>query len=622
VCGIAGILVASGTADVELVRRMVQVQRHRGPDALGAIVAGGRLAISHARLSIVDLSEAGNQPYESDGHALVYNGEIYNHLTLRPELERLGARFRGSSDTATLFEALRLLGVEATLQRIRGMFAFAYYNAGSQHLYLCRDRLGIKPLHYVRRGSTLYFASEVKAIAAATSVAIDPVRALFSIASVADDSLDRTAFRNVRQVPPGAFLVVDPEHDQRLQHYYTPIEDFDEAYYRELDGTSEPEMVRRFSQQMETSVRAMLMSDARLGAFVSGGIDSSLIAAVARKHTNDLPLFTSNVLGPQSEVEDARVLARAIDAPLHESAFTGNDFLVNWARATWHYEYPIVRHTNAVPFAVVAGLARASGVKVVLTGEGADELFLGYPKLLTRRFDSIARGPVDALLSAYGQVPGLREHLWPSPTDQPDGFINLVVQDYQRQRLRDAAMPKLAFLGKSAAAEHYLTLQMLQESLHSLLHRNDRMGMLNSIEARFPFLDEELVRFGINLPVKFKIHWSRRFHNYKHPFLEDKWLVRAAARDLLPTRLVTKRKNGFPLPGYRELRLAPQFFYGGFIADALSLSRATFDYVTANVQPMFVARLGAVELFGRLFESGWTVDNATDHVRAHTAIQN
>ena len=119
-------------------------------------------------------------------------------------------------------------------------------------------------------------------------------------------------------------------------------------------------------------------------------------------------MFTSNVAGPDSEVDDARALARAVDAPLHESAFTTTDFLEHWARATWHYEYPIVRHTNAVPFSVVAGLARSHGVKVVLTGEGSDELFLGYPKLLTRRFDGIAKGPMQALLSLYEQVPGLR----------------------------------------------------------------------------------------------------------------------------------------------------------------------------------------------------------------------
>jgi asparagine synthase (glutamine-hydrolysing) len=619
-CGIAGLLTDEASADVEVARRMVRAQAHRGPDVLAAISADAHVAVGHARLSIVDLSEAGNQPFMANGNVLVYNGEIYNHQALRPELEGKGAVFHGTSDTATLMEALRLLGVEATLARIRGMFAFAYYETSSRSLYLCRDRLGIKPLHYLQRGGTLYFSSEVKGLAAAVSLSVDAVRALFAIASVADDSLDRTAFRGVRQVAPGTFLVCRPKRTPKAHRYYAPIDDFDESHYRELAATPRADVVRQLAEKLEASVVSMLMSDARLGAFVSGGIDSSVIAAFARRHTTDLPLFTSNVVGPDSEVADARLLASSIGAPLHESAFTPDDFLEHWARATWHYEYPIVRHMNAVPFSVVAGLARENSVKVVLTGEGADELFLGYPKLLTRRFDGIARSPVDTLLSLYGQVPGLREHLWPNPADQPDGFVNLLVQDYQRQRLREHAMPKLEFLGKAAAGEHYLTLQMLQESLHSLLHRNDRMGMSNSIEARFPFLDEDIIRFGINLPVKFKIHWSKRFHNYKHPFLEDKSLLRTMARELLPQPLVSKRKNGFPLPGYRALRIAPTFFERGFVEDALSLSRATFEYVTQHISPMFVARLAAMDLHGRLFEHGVSVANATEHVRKHVSL--
>jgi len=599
---------------------MVKVQQHRGPDAFGTCAPDPHFVASHARLSIVDTSEAGNQPFVKGGHVLVYNGEIYNHRELRPELTRLGATFQGTSDTATLFEALRLLGVETTLRRIRGMFAFAYYDVANRTLYLCRDRLGIKPLHYARRGRALYFSSEVKGIAAVTSIAVDPLRAMFSMASVADDSLNRTAFRNVSQVAPGTFLVCKPNAPLEERRYHEPIDDFDEAYYRELEEMSEEAILERFSSLMSASVESMLMSDARLGAFVSGGIDSSVIALLARRSSTDLPLFTSNVIGPSSEVEDARLLAKTIDCELHESAFTSQDFLGHWAKSTWHYEYPIVRHMNSIPFGLVAALAHATGVKVALTGEGADELFLGYPKLLTRRFDSLARRPVDALMSIYGRVPGLREHLWPDPSAQPDGFINLVLQDYQRQRLRERAMPKLEFLGEEAAKEQHLTLMMLQEGLHSLLHRNDRMGMSGSIEARFPFLDEEVVRFGINLPSKFKIHSTARFHNYKHPFLVDKWIVRTAARRLLPKRLVDKRKNGFPLPGYNAVRIKASFFSGGFVEDIASLSPATLDYIVRTIAPRLVARLAAVDLMGRMFDLGWSVEQANEHVHAHASV--
>lgn len=620
VCGVAGILNDELDADVEVARRMASVQRHRGPDAIGA-VGSGRFAASHVRLSIVDLSEAGDQPFTDGERVLVFNGEIYNHADLRPKLQRLGARFRGSSDTATLFEALRLLGVETTLRRIRGMFAFAYYEVENKTLYLCRDRIGIKPLHYLRRGGDFYFSSEVKGIAAAVPVSLDPIRAVFSIASVADDSLDRTAFRGVRQVAPGTMLVCRSGEEPVERRYYAPVEDLDAAYYRELDSSSEAVLVRRFGELLQHAVDSMLMSDARLGVFVSGGIDSSVIAALARRSSSDLPLFTSNVVGPDSEVDDARLLARSIGCDLHESRFEQQTFLDEWARSTWHYEYPIVRHMNAIPFGVVAGVAREERVKAVLTGEASDELFLGYPTLLTRRFHSVARAPVEVLMALYGSVPGLREHLFPDPAAEPTSFINLLAQDYQRQRLREAAMPRLrAFLDEETAKEQYLTLQMLQEGLHSLLHRNDRMGMSRSIESRFPFLDEEVVRFGINLPARFKIHASKRFHNYKHPFLEDKWIVRAMARDHLPQPLVQKRKNGFPLSGYRSVRVAPSFFANGYVQDVLSASASTFAYISREIEPKFVARLAAVDLMGRMFELGWSVERATEHVRAHAVL--
>lgn len=621
-CGIAGVMCDEPGVYSDLPRRMIAAQSHRGPDATGVATPDSHLAVGHARLSIVDLTPAGNQPFVTADSVLVYNGEIYNHLEIRAELEKLGAKFNGTSDTATLLVALQTWGVEKTLPRIRGMFAFAFYLRRERTLYLCRDRLGIKPLHYLRRAGKLYFSSEVKGLQAVTATPVDPIRALFSMASVADDSLDRTAFHGVKQVAPGTALRCVIGSNPTVHRYYSPIDDLDEALYRELERTPESRIVEMFASEIERSVQSMLMSDVRVGAFVSGGIDSSVIAILARRSASDFPLFSSNVVGPESEIEAARLLARAIDAPLHESAFEPADFLANWARATWHYECPIVRHMNAVPFSVVAGVARSNGVKVVLTGEGADELFFGYPKLLTRRFDGLAKSPVDTLLSLYGRVPGLRQHLWPTPSDQPDDFINLLTQDYQRQRIREAAMPKLAFLGEEAAREHYLTLQMLQESLHSLLHRNDRMGMSHSIEARFPFLDERIIRFGINLPTKFKIHWSKRLHNYKHPFLEDKWVVRSMAKNLLPRSLVKRRKNGFPLAGYRSVQLKSTFFRNGYVMEALGLTDATIEYVLANVKPMFVGRLGAVELFGRMYEQGWTVDRATSHVREHAALLN
>jgi asparagine synthase (glutamine-hydrolysing) len=617
---LAGILAENEGVDVDAAKCMIEAQRHRGPDAQGVTSPDKVFAASHARLTIVDLSDAGNQPFEDGKRVLVFNGEIYNHAALRPELEKLGARFRGSSDTATLFEALRLWGVDETLRRIRGMFAFAYYDVAKKTVSLCRDRLGIKPLHYTRRAGNLYFASEIKGIAAAIPLEIDPFRAMFSIASVGDDSHEKTAFKRVRQVPPGAVLECRAGGEPTIRYYYQVSDDVDESLYRELDGSSETAVADRFNELLAKAVSSMLMSDAPLGVFVSGGLDSSVLAALASKALPSLPLFSSNVEGRMSEIGDARALAAAIQCPLYESRFTSENFLDRWARATWHHEVPIVRHMSAVPLSCVSALARQHNIKCVLTGEGADELLLGYPKDVTQRYDKLARRPVDTLLSLYGRVPGLREHLWPETKEHPDHFLNLLAQGYLRQQLRETGLQKLGFLDEETARAHYATMQLLQEQLHSLLHRNDRMGMISSIEARFPFLDEELVRFAINLPVKYKIHASLRLHNYKHPFLEDKWLLRRLAREHLPKQLANKRKNGFPVPGYNEFVVSPKFFHGGFVEDILELNRTTLEYVTRKVRPMFVARLAAVDIFGRMFAHGWSPDRATAHAREHIRI--
>jgi asparagine synthase (glutamine-hydrolysing) len=179
--------------------------------------------------------------------------------------------------------------------------------------------------------------------------------------------------------------------------------------------------------------------------------------------------------------------------------------LEGWARATWHSEIPIIAHVNSIPFSYVSCLARDHGVKAVLTGEGSDELFLGYPKLLARRWKPWAAMPVNALIALYGVAPKLRSYLFPQPSQKLETFLWRFVRQFEREFIDRDGAGSYSFLPKKKAEEQYLTIQMFRSSLHSLLHRNDRMGMLGSIESRFPFLDEQVVRFAVNLPVRFKI---------------------------------------------------------------------------------------------------------------------
>ncbi|PYJ81868.1 MAG: asparagine synthase (glutamine-hydrolyzing), partial [Verrucomicrobia bacterium] len=381
-CGIAGVLLKSGCEVDQLsLLKMAEILRHRGPD-YSQTVKRKHFGCVHTRLSIVDLSPAGNQPFVNDRYVLVYNGEIYNHLALREKLRVQPHEFRGTSDTATLFSSLTHFGVERTLELIRGMFAFAFYDCVEETLYLCRDRFGIKPLVWKGGANGLYWASEAKALGPVTTLEPDPVKALHSLAGIADHSAEYTAFKDVWQVPPGNYLVCKMGHEPVLREYYSLASQVSQAEYNELDRTSTRKVCETFLWLFRRSVKSMLMSDAPMGAFVSGGVDSSLVAAAVGNGFTDFQLFTANVVGRFSEYQDARLLADHIGRELHQSRFEPQQMIEDWAHCTYHYEAPIVTHTNSIPFASVARVARQRGVKAVLTGEGSDELFYGYPHLL------------------------------------------------------------------------------------------------------------------------------------------------------------------------------------------------------------------------------------------------
>ena len=618
-CGIAGILSPRDQLVTDQqIQAMGKSQLHRGPDNFGTLLYGN-CGFAHTRLSIMDLSDAGNQPISDGRYVLIYNGEIYNYLSLREILHERGVKFKSTSDTEVLFYYLIHFGVPETLKAIRGMFAFSFYDTEEQTVYLCRDRLGIKPLFWTYENGRLYWSSEVKALLAVTSVEPDPVKTLFATASVGDHSNYYTVFKNVSHVSPGAYLVANPGTPPQQHFYYTILDDIDENYYRELDRLDKAEVQARFETILNNSIKSMLMSDAPMGAFVSGGIDSSLIALKAVQHDQALTLFTANVVGRHSEVEDARRLSQSVNRQLYEAAFQPEMMLTYWAESTYHYEVPIVTHTNSIPFAQVAKLAHAQRVKAVLTGEGSDELFLGYPRLLTRRYNKIVRMPADLVQSAYGLVPQLKAYLFATESNASD-FIELMIQDFERQRLREEGYRAYGFLPPKAVSEQYLTIQMVRESLLALLLRNDRMGMLAGIESRFPYLDEEMIRFAVNLPVRFKIGRSTRFHDYKHPFLIDKAIVRRTALKYLPESLVYKRKEGFPMYGHKNVQVKPGFFKGGYVQSIAGITSDAEHYMIANY-PYLTAKLASVEVFGRIFAFKESLETITEHLHQYITLQ-
>ena len=618
-CGISGFINSNKkTVDESVLQTLLQVQHHRGPDAAG-IYYDSFVGLAHNRLSLLDLTENGNQPFEDAEHVLIYNGEIYNYEELRAMLPPKD--YQSSSDTAVLFHALKTWGVDKAIKSLRGMFAFAWYDKKSHNLTLGRDRIGIKPLFYgADTNGTYCFASEIKSILAVIKGQVNPIKVLYSGLGVLEKSRYETAWCNIFQVKPGSYISISQEKVTETI-YHDLAWDVDENEFKRLDKLSFGEVLNEFEGLFNSAIKKMLISDAPMGVYVSGGIDSSLIAVRATAYQPDLKLFTANVKGKYSEFADAEFLAECLGKKLYDYPFEKEMALRDWAKVTWHYESPLVIHFNAIPFSNVSQLAYEEKVKAVLTGEGADELFLGYPKLLTRKYDKMIKSPFALLTQVYNTIPKLKSYVFNTGGSQDLlGLFEQAAQNFTRQTIREKDIGAYDFLPEKARQEQYLTAQMMREGIISLLWRNDRMGMINSIEARFPFLDEKITAFAMNLPVKFKIGRTKRFHNYKHPFLIDKYIVRKLAEKNLPHRLTYKKKNGFPSYGLRHTAIKPEFFKNGFLAEMMQLNDKQVEYMCGNFTSYNIALLGSVEVWAKLFLGNETIEQVSESINRNFSI--
>ncbi len=390
-CGIAGIVAADRLTPREIGQLPVMrdVITHRGPDESGLYcdeVAG----LAHRRLSIVDLA-AGQQPLanEDDSIWIVFNGEIYNHAEIRRLLESAGHRYKTRCDTETILHAYEEWGDRA-LERFRGMFAFAIWDRPRRRLLLARDRLGIKPLYWTIVRDRLVFGSEIKAVLESGLVETEANEAAIpELLSTRYLSGTETLFKGIHRLLPGHLLVFEDGRARTSMWWDVPSIDHQAAH----DPLSERETVDRFRHALEEAVRTRLMADVPLGMFLSGGLDSSAIAALMARMI-DRPLQTFSVAFEQraySELEYARQVSRAIGADAHEVVINDSDFFGALPRLVWHEDEPIA-HPSSVPLFFVSRLA-SEHVKVVLTGEGSDELLAGYGKYPGR---SSIGGPGDS----------------------------------------------------------------------------------------------------------------------------------------------------------------------------------------------------------------------------------
>ena len=563
-CGITGIVASDRLCDEERARlaRMRDVLAHRGPDEAG-LYCDDHAGLAHRRLSIVDLAQ-GHQPLANEDGTIhvVFNGEIYNHADIRPDLESAGHRYRTRCDTETIVHAYEQWG-DACVERFRGMFAFAVWDSRRRRLLLARDRMGIKPLYWAVVEGRLVFGSEIKAILESGLVRADANdRAIPELLATRYLSGAETLFRGIYRLQPGHVLTFERGVVVTRQWWDIPVGRSNPAVSR----LSDAEAVDEFRARLEDAVRARLMSEVPLGMFLSGGLDSSAIAALMARMI-DRPIETFSVAFRQraySELDYARQVVTAIHAVPHEIVIDDADFFGALPRLVWHEDEPIA-HPSSVPLYFVSKLAREH-VTVVLTGEGSDELLAGYgryPRALFNwragRFWAIAPDPirhfveetlVPRLPSRLGRY-ARRSFLGMPRTPEAMFFDNFAAIGLRRQasllapRLAATATPEVYAASRiyfDAGNGHSTTLDRLlyadlKTYLVELLMKQDQMSMAASIESRVPFLDHYLVEFAAALPPRMKL---RGF--------TTKWILREAVRALLPSAILTRRKMGFPVP--------------------------------------------------------------------------
>lgn len=559
-CAIAGILKSDQRERAERSRlaRMAEVQRHRGPDGAG-LWLDGPAGLAHRRLAIIDVA-GGHQPMtnEDDSAWIVFNGEIYNHVALRGEMKRAGHRYRTKSDTETILHLYEEYGSNC-VDRLQGMFAFAIWDRRQRRLLLARDRLGIKPLYYAYTDRELLFASEIKGI-----VASGALKTAFNETILPEFLANRyvagteTFYRGISKLLPGHLMEWSADRGLRIQRYWHPPQ---EPSDNVLPLAEQANQLRTSLQQ---AVRSHLMSEVPLGLFLSGGLDSSGLAALMAPMMPQ-PVKTFSVGFAEREANElryARLVAQAIGAEHHEVLVSPEQFMQALPKLIWHEDEPIA-FPSSVPLYFVSRLA-SRHVKVVLTGEGADELFLGYdyryrvtawndrigrlywngvPRFLRRRIaGSLRRLPLPiqryASRTALAYEPGPRGLFFDNFSVFPESLQHSLFCDQRALMAHDPYAEGLRYW-----KEHRGTLLErmsyadVATHLVELLMKQDQMSMAASLESRVPYLDHQLVEQAMEIPG------GQRLRGW-----QTKVVLRQALRDLVPPEILTRSKMGFPVP--------------------------------------------------------------------------
>ncbi len=606
-CGIAGYL---GRFAPTLLPRMAARIAHRGPDDEGFFTdpeAG--LGLAHRRLSILDPSPAGHQPMASGSgrYTISYNGEIYNFPELKRALERRGVSFRSNCDTEMILELYEREGPDC-FARLNGIFALAIWDSRERALTLARDGVGVKPLYLARTPAGFAFASEMKALLEVPGLdrTIDPVAAISYLSYLWSPGA-RTMMRGVEKLSPGTWLRVGRDGPRGEGRFYSlPLP-------APLTSASDAELIDGTRNALETAVQRQMLADVEVGAFLSGGLDSSAIVAFARRHSGAgrLQCFTIDYSERPEEAGElvpdlpyARLAARHLDVDLHEvrvDAGMADDF----ERLVYQLDEP-----EADPAALnnlyIAELARKNGIKVLLSGTGGDDIFTGYRRHRAAQLDRLWRGIPGwgrrALQAGGRRLPtgstGLRrarkllEGIGGDPDRRLAGYFEWLSPDAAAGLLKGqtaglaetARKPLLDVLEATRhlpAVERVLRLDQLFFLTDHNLNYTDKTGMAAGVEIRVPFLDPDLVAWAAAVPTDRKIRRG-----------ETKWVLRKAMETLLPSEIIHRPKTGFGVPLRAWLRTGMRPMMEELLAPAALAERGLFD-------PAAVAALRGDSLAGR-----------------------
>lgn len=605
-CGIAGIVALappSPRASREAIERMTRALGHRGPDQSGVFVDRA-VALGHTRLSIIDLA-GGRQPMSDGRHVVVYNGEIFNYVELREELRARGHTFSTESDTEVLLRAWVEWG-EGALRRFDGQFALAIWDKLERTLVLARDPLGVRPIHTTVHDGALYFASEVKAIYAADdgiARALDP-RGIDETFTFWSCVAPRTPFAGVDEVPAGHVRTYDVERGRVTERCWFEAPFPPRAGRgggRHASEAFEQELVDAVRCALERAVRLrMRRADVPVGAYLSGGLDSSLVAALARRSTARFSTFSVRFEDAEyDETTFQREVARALGTDHHELLVSREDIARALPSVVAHAERPILR-TAPAPLFLLSGLVREAGIKVVLTGEGADEIFAGYdlfregkvrrfwakdpsstlrPLLLTKLYPYLARSPVArqamaerffgrdlARASEPGFAHGIRWQTTRALKHLFSAQLRAELASFDAEADFREMLPLHLPEWTPLAQDQWIEMRTLLAG-YLLSSQGDRMLMAHSIEGRFPFLDSEVVDLAARLPDGMKLRG-----------LDEKHVLKRVAEGLLPASVARRTKQPYRAP------------------DALALtSKAARDYASEALGRRAVERAGVFD---------------------------